>query len=269
MEPILIPIIILSVPLVGGLLFLCIEVVRSIAPYHLFTLHAKLVTKGFYRTKRHDGSFDVTSLFVRTRVRENRFREGRIEFDVDGGLNDFFQINYNQATGKLEEFNCGKHFAKGVNNGNFIALLEQYIPYILEREWGKKSERVMAMEKIQTLGQVFQPKHVTPSKKTFQILQTTAPSQTIQGLVQGINALARKIDAEKEQLEIEEQHAFETLLHKRLPNLLKHAQAQEAEVTVLLKEVLHKLNEWQHALEEGKTDQFEREAVLIKKITQR
>lgn len=255
----------------GFILFLIVELIRHVSPYRLFKLHAFLTTHGIYRVKRKDDAFDVKSGFVETTVTEYSWDKDVIRFRVESGFETFFTVNYDVHQQKIKNFDCSSSFAKGVNNDNFLRLLQSYIPYVLEREFGKKSDRVMALEKMKSLSDSFQPKKEKQKEKqtSYQLVVPQTTSFEITELVRKVNALSVQLQQNKQELELEAQHDFETLLSKRVPNVLKHVTQHEKEVKEMLQDVLHKLNEWQTSIEESATNDVEKELLLIKKITQR
>lgn len=277
----IIPLIILGVVLVCCVIMLLsmvvMEVARNRIPYKLFKLHAKLTTRGKYRIKRSDDYFKIYAGFSEMRVTEYEWDRDKIRFQAESGYKTLFEVKYNTKQQKIESFDCSPAFAKGVNNDNFLKLLETYIPYVLEHECGKKSDRVLAVEKVKQLGQSFEPKLETPKetknekkkeqKLTYQLTTPSKTSSEITFLIGQINQASQHIQENKYELEIEAQHQFEMLLTKRLPNLLKHATSYEREVKEALQDVLHKFNEWQNVIEEGTQNDVEKELLLIKKIT--
>lgn len=254
-----------------------IDIVRSIIPYPFFKLHAFFVKKGLYTIKRKDAYFKITSFFVTLKVQDYRYDNKKVQFDLDGGTHDFFEFYYNKETNSIENFSCSENFAKSVKNKNMMAMLAQYVPYILKREYGKKSDRVQTIEKMNELGKHFVPQEIEAKKENkkeqkeekIQSLVAKTVSPVVQLYVQKINQIATKIQENKRELAVEEQHAFDMLLTKRLPNLLQHADFQEKEVISLLKEVLDKMETWHTSIVENETNDFEKEKILIQKMIQR
>lgn len=258
--------------LMGGAVILLIgafilSILEDKAPYGLFRLHAKQVQKGWYTVARKEDSFVLNVLGIKMRVRELQYTK-KIEFFFQSGDGDYFKIYYEPKTQSLKEFSGSHSFAKAVNEQALLPILTTYIPYVLANEFGKKTHQVLAAEKVASLGKLFVDKSTEESNQNLHCLTATNASAKTLQIIQQINEVITDLNQKKQALDMQERHVLENLVTKRLPNLLQYSHVHEKEVENALEEALHKLQEWQQTWGDVSQTSFEKELLLLKKITQ-
>ena len=233
-------------------------------PTWFFKRHVQEVTKGKSHVVRKDDSIQIKRCLIELEVIPS-YEKQVVKFYIKSHFNLLCSFRYNGNTKKIEAFECSNHFAKVVNEETFMPLLETYILHVIEQEYDKKSDRVLAMEKVKAQGELFQQGEDVRSS-----LENHYDSPEISRLVDRINTIASGLREKKELLEWEQQHQLTLLMSRRLPNLLEYADdpIHQKPIQKALEDVVHTMDEWLKSVEGNNQQSVEKELLLLKKITQ-
>lgn len=273
------------VVLLGAFTFLGLELMRSFFPYTVFKIHVFFTKKGFYRVERQENKFKIKTPFlakVRFEVYSSSWRSHLTEEDKkyltiqgDYTISNTFSFHYHTERKMIESFDCEEKFAKQMDYEEFVYLLNEYIPFVLEREHGKKTDQQKAKEamKNQKLSPVKPKKSASPIANEA-INPLNIESEEIRYLIAQINQKSSELKPYILELSVEEKHAFEQLVQNRLPKLIHQYRnfdtdkqhEKQSETKQILLQSLSKLNQLIEVAHSGKEIDYEKQMIIIKEL---